>query len=391
MSAIVQLSKEKFEYLQRLADTFGGSYEEVMAIQRVERSALGMVDPVAQYHAYMKTVDGLRLSQDVATQMAWAEANASLKAVPAGDVHQNATLSNMSVQYANEEFIGTQLLPVLPVAKESDIYYIYPKRERLNYPDDQMSDRGQAREIHETRTTDNYICKQFGYSNFVAARTLANQDAPLDEMVDLVESINEGLAFRREKRISVIMNASGNFGANTSAIIAAERWDTPAGGDPIKVIQDMKAEIWQGRGASTLKAYSSLGVYNVLSRHQQILDLFKYNGSSPGLATPSMIVGFLGIPEYLIGQAREETANEAAVASYSRLWGDNFGIVRVAQRMSKRNAVFGYTLRHGPSLTGVEYDKFKGHGGGYTAQVSVSEVHKVVAEDTGYLKETVIG
>lgn len=390
-ASVVQLTKDQYEYLQRLAASFGGSHEEVMAMQRAANKARGLVHPAEKYADYMATVDALRSSTDPIARRAWAEANAELKMVSAGTVHQNATLSNMSVQYANEDYIGTELLPVLPVAKESDTYYVYPQRERLNYPDDQLSDRGQANEIQETRSTSNYTCKQYGYSNFVAQRTLNNQDAPLDEMVDLVEAINEGLAFRREKRISTIMCTNTNFGSNTAAIAAASRWDTSSGGDPIKNLQDALKEIWNGRGASTMVAYSSLDVYNVLSRHQAILDLFKYNGSSPGLATPDMIAGFFGIPRYLIGKAREETANEAATASYSRLWSDVFGIVRVATRMSRRNAVFGYTMRHGSPLTVVEKDDLKGHGGGYTAQVSVSEVHKLVATATGYLLTTPIG
>jgi hypothetical protein len=47
-------------------------------------------------------------------------------------------------------------------------------------------------------------------------------------------------------------------------------------------------------------------------------------------------------------------------------------------------------MRHGPPLTAVEYDELKGHGGGYTAQVSVSETHEVVATATGWLITTPI-
>jgi len=382
----VQLSAEQAKYLERLASSYDGSHNAVVAMQRASYGS----PPAERYQKYLATVDAMRQSTNPAVQAAWSEANAQLKAVSPSSVHQNATLSNMSVQYANEAYIGEQLMPVLPVGKESDTYYIYPQRERLEYPDDTLGDRGQATEIQETRSTDSYTCLPYGYSNFVAARTLANQDAPLDEMVDATDAINEGLAFRRELRIATVLTTSGNFGANTQAIAAANRWDTAGGGNPIADIQTMLAGIWLGRGASDLVGYTSLAVYNVLSRNPSILDLFKYNGSSPGLATPAMIASLLGFDRLLVGKARKETANEAASATYSRIWSDVFGILRVAQRVSRRNAVFGYTLRKGSPLTTVEYDALKGHGGGYTAQVSVLECHKIVASATGYLTTTPI-
>ena len=209
-------------------------------------------------------------------------------------------------------------------------------------------------------------------------------------MVDLVEAINEGLAFRRERRIANVLTNPANYGANTTAIAAADRWDTATGGDPIADIQNAMAEIWMGRGSSLLWMFSSLNVYNVLSRHPAILDLFKYSGTTPGLATPDMLARFFGADAFVIGKAREDATNENTPAAYTRLWSDVWGCVRVAQRASIRNAVFGYTFRHLQPETAVVYDPLKGHGGGYTAQVSVSETHDVVASPTGFLLTTPI-
>ena len=293
--------------------------------------------------------------------------------------------------YANEAYIGETLMPILNVGKQSDIFYTYGQRDRLNYPDDQIGPRGEANEVQETRTTTTYVCNPFAYSNFVSAMTLANQDAPLNEMVDMVEAIIEGLAFQRERRIATVLTTVGNFTGQTAAIAAANRWDTAGGGDPIADIQNATSNVWLGRGPSSLYMYSSLTVYNVLSRHPAILDLFKYNGSSPGLATPDMIARFFDVERYLIGRARRETANEAAAATYARIWGDVLGFVRVAQRVSTRNAVFGYTLRHGQPITTQWFDQKVGHGGGYFAKVSVSETHQIVATPAGFLITTPTG
>ena len=121
------------------------------------------------------------------------------------------------------------------------------------------------------------------------------------------------------------------------------------------------------------------------------LQMAKYNGSSPGLATPDMIARFFDIERLYVGKARQDNSgNEATPPTYNRIWGDNFGVCRVSRRASIRNAVFGYTFRHGSIQTVVDYDPLKGHGGGYTAQVSASETHDVVAAPTGFLITTPI-
>lgn len=309
--------------------------------------------------------------------------------VSPSSVHSNTILSTMSTQYANDDFIGEQLMPSLAVDKRSDSYAIYPKRERLAYPDDAMGPKGQANELDESRTTDNYSVRDYGFKNFVDAETIDNQDGAFDEMADLVEAILEGIAFRREKRIATVLTTGSNYSGNTVALAGADRWDSGGGGDPVKAIQDAKAAIWSGRGRSDLLAFTNLETFNVLSRHQAIRDLFKYTGS--GLATPDLIAGYFGFAKLLVAAPREDTANSGQTASYSRIWNKSFGIVRVARRPSKRNAVFGYTFRlNGDPTTTQWFDPVAGKKGGYWAKVATSEDHKVVAGDTGYLITTPI-
>jgi len=391
----IELNDQQFEYLKTLDERLDGaaaSMGDVVAMNQVSMASSAKRSPAQQYEDFMTSYDALKNSAEgTPARKAWDMENAALKSVLPGTVHQNATLSNVSIQYANEAFIGTQLLPVVPVAKESDIFYTYPRGERMQYPDDALGVRGRANEISESRSTDTYTCLPRGLSNYVAQRTLNNQDAPLDEMVDLVEALNEGMDYLEEKRIATLLGATATFGTGQySTLTGANQWNSTTGGALISNIQTACAAIWSGRGPSRKVSFTNLDVFNVMSRHASILDLFKYNGSSPGLATPGMIAGFFGISQLLVGEARSNTAVEGDADVYGRLWGDDFGILRVATRPSRRNASFGYTFRNGPKLTVVEYDAMAGHGGGYTAQVSHSETHKIVSQPSGYLLNDVL-
>ena len=52
-----------------------------------------------------------------------------------GSVHTDKILSNVSEMYRNAQFVGLEMMPVVPVKKESDIYYKYnSKADRFRVP-----------------------------------------------------------------------------------------------------------------------------------------------------------------------------------------------------------------------------------------------------------------
>ncbi len=338
----------------------------------------------ARNNSYVRSAKAFLRSTDPKVKAMVERANAALvqKALTPGSVHYDTTLANISIQYANADYIGTQLMPVVQVAHLSDRYFVYDKRSRLAYPDDALGARASANELNENITTDNFSCKPYGYKEYVDNLTLKNQTAPLDEMVDVIANLNEGIAFREELRIAA------TFGANTTTLGSGAYW-TAVGGSPVTDIQNAAAALWNGRGATRLVGYTSLNVWNALLRSAPILELFKY--TRPGLATKTEIAQVLGLDDILVSSARKDTANESQAASYARIWGDVFGIVRVASSPGIRTAGFGYTFRFGQKDTNEWFDPTVGPLGGYYGRVSVVEDHKVVAADVGFLITNPIG
>jgi hypothetical protein len=314
-----------------------------------------------------------------------------LKEIGTSQVQDNRFLSNLSVQYKNDEYIGEMLMPTVQAPNLAGEYPRYDKRSRLAAPDDSMAGRTTANEIQDNRLTPGtFTCKPYALANHVDVLTLRNQVAPLDEMVDLTESVAELMALRREIRIAAKLTDASNYAsANKITLSAGSRWDEQ-GGNPVKIIQGAVAALWNGRGPSKILGWCSLDVWNVLSRNPMILDLFKYGGTAPGLATPAMIAGFFGLDGLLVSKARKDTANEGQTASYSRIWGNYFGVTRVADRATIRNAGWGATFRFGSVLTRVWFDPRISTEGGYYSQVSTHEDHNIQAADTGYLVTTPI-
>ena len=354
------------------------SVADVVSMQRTEKGL--------SYEKALKRLRQARAKGDAETLDMVREIGAELLAmrgVAPSAVHANTFLQNMSVQYANDAYIGDQIMPAVPVGKRSDDFAVYPKRERLAYPDDALGSRSEANELSETRSSDNYSVRDYGFQNFVSASTIENEDDAFDEMLDLIEAINEGIAFKREKRIAAIATTAANFSGNTTTLSGTSQW-SDAASDPIEDIQTARAAIWNGRGQTRVVGACSLEVFNTLARHAKVLDLLKYNRS--GLAKREELAQIFGLDDILVGAAREDTANEGQTASYSRIWGKTFGVYRVAMRPSRRSAHFGSTfrLKNDPATT-EWFDPKVGKSGGYCAKVGVSEDHKVIAGDTAYL------
>lgn len=313
------------------------------------------------------------------------------KGVTATSVHSDTFLSNLSQAYANDSYIGERLILSVPVQKRTNKYAVYPQREVFEAPSDLLtSEKARANEISSTRSSASYELADFGLENFVSNETLDNQDLPFNERADMVMELAEHMARKREVRDASLLTTAANYGSGNSATLSgSDQWNSASGGNPIKNIQDGKAALFNGPGATDVWGFTSLDAFNVLARHQQLLDLQKYTVN--GLLTPESLARYLGLAGILIGEARKQTANEGQTASYSRIWGNDFGLVRVARSPSLRTAAFAARFRKAADPVVTEwFDATAGKSGGYYIKNACSEQSKVVASFAGYIFKSCI-
>lgn len=395
MRDVQALRKAGFGQGDPRAPAPAGGYDAIIGLRRRGRSK------GEAYAAWIQSTRDLMVSTDPRISAAHKRASQGFKkgckaALSAGDLHNNSTIANMSLQYANDEYIGEQLMPAVLTAKKSDTYFTYGKADRMQtVVDDVIADDGETPDVSESRSTASYATQDRGNKNHISANAIANQDAPLNELFDLSEGVTELRHLAREQRIRTVLTTAGNYPtANKETLSGADQWNASEGGNPIKKFQDGIAALYRGIAPAKTKFFSGLDIFHVLSRHADIVGLFLYNGSSPGLATPDMIARLVGADEYLVGSAREVTSVEGDTDAYGRIWGDYFGILRVANHQTVRSATFGMTMRWTmPGVPGANqgiltqqwFDATKGLGGTYFTKVGESEAHIIQASDTGFL------
>lgn len=318
------------------------------------------------------------------------EALVRLQATP-GMVATTQTLQELSIAYANDDYIGTRLMPIVPVNKLAVEYFARPQEAGVSYPADGVGTDGSVNEVSESVTIATAALLRRALREHLDAWTLELGDPVALELIDPLLNVLDGLALGQEQRIAAILTAAGSFGANTAAIAAANRWNTPGGGDPIGAVMAAKAACWTGNGPGRWVGYCGTNVFNALKTNPLILDQVKYTGGNPAVVTREAIAALFEVDELLVGMARQNISNEGAAPVYTRMWdaAQSFGIVRVADRPSRRSASFGITMQI-PMQTQQWFEQGRGGRGSYVVQASHADAAVVLAAPCGFLLTTVI-
>lgn len=317
------------------------------------------------------------------------EANAKLKGLNPGVTTTTQVLQDLSIKYANDEFIGSRLAPEanVPITKGlSFLYWIYQKRGSFQVPVVTIGSDGTVNQVSEDVTQATGELTKRGLQEFLDSWDRDMMDSVVQDLIDPTQNVLDALALEREYRQATLMCTSSNYGSNTGSPTVT--WNSATGGNPGADVDAIKSSIWRGTNQTRLVAFTSWNVHRVLKRHPVILDTFKYGGNSPMQATREMLAEYFEVDEYLVGLPQYDTANENQTASYSMLWSDVFGVVRVG-RPSRRSAHFASTFVQSPTQL-TWFDQAKGGKGGYFTKVADADLVKVICSDCGYLLTSVL-
>ena len=314
-------------------------------------------------------------------------------------------LTNFSVKYANPEFIGLNLMPVLPAEQEGGQYIVY---QRYAEWDVTRSPGGRGTRVVSIEA-DNFNYKKATYQvesdstiGYIGKDVVMSTQTPVNGMFDLRERVDYNMAFKRELRIRDTMVNPANYGANNQLTLTAGiQWDAP-GGDPGGDILNARAKIWRGTGNTMLLAWCSIDVWNVIRQSPNMLKLLPLGHQ--GFVTPQQFCDIFGLDGLLVSEAWISNVNIAKMTTaptFSRVWGNNFGLTRVSRIPQQRNAAFGYTFRWMPGTTpGAQgnggmmdggmantlwFDPREGDWGSFGYKSALKEVSVVTAADTGFL------
>ncbi|MDH5738742.1 MAG: hypothetical protein OEY77_00285 [Nitrospira sp.] len=308
----------------------------------------------------------------------------------ARDLHIDSVLTNMSVQYRNEDMIWREVMPEVKVNKRSDLYWKYAKENGFRIYDDKIGPKSEANEIDFAVSTDNYSVKDHALADYVAQEEIDNSDSPLAPESDANDFINQCLDVSQEQRVSGIVFAAGTYPVGNKVTLSGTSQWSDSADNPIKNVQDAVEGCFMR--ANTL--IFGIDAWLVFRRLPEILDAVKAiagTNLNGGLATPSAVANLFEVDRILIGRSRYITTKEGQTATFARLWGKHMAALHIkAGNPGIRSVTFGKTFVETARVTTRMFDQKKGLKGSHYIKVGFNSDEKIIASDLGYFIENAV-
>jgi len=287
-------------------------------------------------------------------------------------------LTNVARGYTNENFISTNLFPVVQVSKEggkipqfsAEAFRIYNTERAIRAKSNRISPEG--------RTSIDYVLTEHDLEYPMDYREIEEDIANLELHASLV--VTEGIKLRLEKMSADLAQDPANFNGNSAVVSGADKFDVETS-NPFTVIDSAKNAVRSKIAREPNTIILGAASFNALKNHPLVLDRIRYTQHS--ILTEDLLKALLGFKALFVGKAVYSLAD----GSFADIWSDNVILAYVpeANQSVARNVYepsFAYTLqkRNYPVV-----DKYSESGKVSIVRSTDIFVPKIVGADAGYL------
>jgi hypothetical protein len=251
---------------------------------------------------FMRSADGKLVAMDLAVT----------------DVHTAAALPNYAGGYHLAPGVADQVAPVIPVAKQSDVYNSWNtdtdfKRKIPNA----SAAGGDVPMVNPTLTSGSptYIAEQYALGGFITTEVQANADVPLQPWQKLMQMVVDALRLEREIRVAGVVQTSSNWNSGLVTTLASgAQWDGGASADPILNLHNAEEASYMDIDGFV---FSELVLHDFL--RSPAVQKYVFAKSQVG-ALPSLdeISREFGLPPIYVGKMKYVTGGALAY-----VWGDH--------------------------------------------------------------------
>lgn len=266
-----------------------------------------------------------------------------------GDVHVNRPLTNVSIAFIQkqEAYIAARMFPNVPVQKQGDLYFTYPKGSWFK---DEARPRAPGTETAGggyTMSSDSYFCNPIGFHKDVDDQLRSNADAPINVDRDATEFVTQKMLLKRDIDWKARYFTTSVWTGSTSGsdITPGTLWSAALS----TPIADITAQIFSIHGKTGYKPNKlCLGpaVWQVLKNHPDFLDRVKYgaDGGRPAQVSLKLLAEILELDEVMVAEAVQNTAVEGATDAMGFMFGKHALLCYAAPTPSLMAPSAGYTF-----------------------------------------------
>lgn len=277
------------------------------------------------------------------------------------NAHVDRALTNISVSYLQDAsaFIADKVFPIVPVKRQSDIFFVYNKGDFMR---DEAQVRGAATESaggdYGVEAAEPYYCRKHAFHKDVTPEERANYDEPLDADKDATDFVTQKMLIRREMQWATKFFKAGVWGteiagADTAGANAAVKWSL-ATSNPIKDITEAGVKMASETGYKPNTLVLSPYAFNALKNHEDILDRIKY--TQKGIVTEDLLATLFGVERVFVAWSVVNSAAKGADAAVDFIMGKHallcYSNPRPALRKPSAGYIFAWTGLEGSGAYG---------------------------------------
>lgn len=265
------------------------------------------------------------------------------------DVHVDFVLTNISVAWlqGQQDFVGEQVFPSVPVQNQSNNYRVYDRDDWFRVEAQERAPATESVGGGWRLSTDNYNARVYAFHKDVDDQTRANADADIDIDRDATEYVTRQLALKQEKLWVDTYFKTGVWGTDVTGIAGApgagqvRQWSV-AGSTPIEDVAAYRMAMAQATGFRPNTLILSPQVLTALANHAEILERIKY--TERGIVTTDLLAALFGVERVLIPWGIINTAAEGTTGVYSFMFNSAALLVYTPPRAGVLQPAAGYTF-----------------------------------------------
>lgn len=290
-------------------------------------------------------------------------------------LHVSQLLSNVSVQYKNDNYIWNKVFPQVMVSKDTDLYRVYDRNFRI--PETKRAPKAAAREFQFEVSTASYTLEQHALKDYIGKDEAENYDFG-GLQVDVVENLTEAIQRRIEKSVADLF-VKANWSLQVSLATANQFSANTTASDPVPIFDTAATSIINNTGMTPNFGIIPRATLIACKNHVSVLDRVKYTSAE---VSEKMLGALFGLPELLVPTAVNDTSHEGVAASISPLWGSIAFVGWKPAAPGRKTPSCGYTFMSSAPRVRTWFDDERNAD---VVEVEVKYVPKVVASLTGYL------
>lgn len=238
------------------------------------------------------------------------------------DVHQNKTLENISIAYLQEQprFVAPQVFPMLPVMKDSDVYYLFNTGDLLRDDMQSRAPSSKSAGVNYALSTDTYSCKRYAEHMAIDWNTRANQDGELVGDMAVTKILTQKALIRFERIFAANYFTTSKWTGSTTGtdLTASTKWNV-AGSTPLADVEAQRLSILNKIGYKPNVLVVSSAVHSALKNNADILS--RLGANERGVPTTAIMAQLFEVERYVVADTVYNSANKGATDVLAPIFG----------------------------------------------------------------------